>query len=107
MRLRTALIVGALAVGSLFAARPARHSAGRTQTYIVQMLADPAVAYDGGVAGIPATKPGKGKKIDPSSSNVQSYSGYLKGKHDKLSTRSAAARSSTTTSMRSTASRPG
>lgn len=53
------------------------------QTYIVQMLEEPAVAYDGGVAGIPATKPGKGNKINPTADNVQRYRAYLKGKHQK------------------------
>jgi NADH-quinone oxidoreductase subunit H len=38
--------------------------------YIVLMAADPVVAYDGGVAGIPATEPRKGEKINPSASTV-------------------------------------
>jgi subtilisin family serine protease len=51
--------------------------------YIVQMLESPAVAYSGGVAGIPATKPAKGDKIDPNAANVKQYVGYLNGQHDK------------------------
>ena len=35
------------------------------ETYIVQMLASPVVAYEGGTAGLAATKPAKGEKIDP------------------------------------------
>jgi subtilisin family serine protease len=83
MRLRTALILGALAVG-LFA-MPAGSALGQeaTKTYVVQMLADPVVAYEGGVAGLPATKPGKGNKIDRNSSNVQRYAEHLKGNHDE------------------------
>lgn len=46
------------------------------------MLADPAVAYTGGVPGIAATKPAKGEKIDPTSPNVVKYVGYLSSKHD-------------------------
>ena len=58
-------------------------SADSTQTYIVQMLPNPVVTYAGGISGLPATKPGKGKKIDPSSSDVTKYADYLKGKHDQ------------------------
>jgi subtilisin family serine protease len=84
MRFRTALILGALAVVGLFVMTAGSAlSQSATQTYIVQMLDEPAVAYDGGVAGIPATKPGKGKKIDPAAESVQRYRAHLKGKHDK------------------------
>ena len=81
MRLRTALIVSALAVG-VFVLPAATASSGQPKgTYIVQMLADPVVAYDGGVAGLAATKPAKGQKIDPNSNKVQRYADHLKGAH--------------------------
>jgi hypothetical protein len=83
MRLRTALILGALAVGLFVMPAGSALSQAAGETYVVQMLEAPAVAYEGGVAGIPATKPGNGKKIDPAADNVQSYRGYLKGTHDK------------------------
>jgi len=51
-------------------------------TYIVQMLQSPVVAYDGGIAGLKATKPAQGEKIDPLSAAVTKYVGYLKGAHD-------------------------
>jgi len=51
--------------------------------YIVQMLDAPAVAYSGGVAGLAATKPAKGEKIDPNDASVKQYVGYLHGQHDK------------------------
>lgn len=58
-----------------------------TATYIVRMADHPVVAYDGGVAGLKATKPNKGKKIDPNSKDVIKYASYLKGKHrEALST---------------------
>ena len=50
--------------------------------YIIQMIDDPVVAYDGGIKGLRKTKPQKGKKIDPNSPNVVAYVDYLKGKHD-------------------------
>ncbi len=58
-------------------------SSATKKTYIVQMLDAPAIAYEGGTAGLPATKPGKGKKIDRDSTAVQQYVGHLKGQHDK------------------------
>jgi len=51
--------------------------------YIVQMIDAPAVAYSGGTAGLKATKPAKGDKIDPSDAEVKAYVGYLHGQHDK------------------------
>ncbi len=57
-------------------------SAGSTQTYIVQMAQSPAVAYTGGVAGLKATKPAKGQKINPASPDVVKYVGHLKATHD-------------------------
>ena len=53
------------------------------QAYIVQMVDDPVVAYEGGVPGYRATKPGRGQKINPKSRDVTAYAGYLKGKHDQ------------------------
>ena len=52
-----------------------------TRTYIVQMLQAPVIAYEGGVAGLEATKPAKGKKVNPSSAAVRSYVGYLERNH--------------------------
>jgi hypothetical protein len=51
-------------------------------TYIVRMSDNPVVAYDGGIAGLKATKPKNGKKIDPNSSAVSKYADYLKSKHN-------------------------
>ncbi|HEY3474976.1 MAG TPA: S8 family serine peptidase, partial [Anaerolineales bacterium] len=51
--------------------------------YIVQMINDPVVAYQGDVPGYRATKPARGQKINPNSSDVTKYVGYLKGKHDE------------------------
>lgn len=51
--------------------------------YIVQMKDSPVIAYEGEILGFKATKPAAGKKIDPLSSDVVKYAGYLKDKHDK------------------------
>jgi subtilisin family serine protease len=50
--------------------------------YIVFMEEDPAVAYKGDTSGLPATKPEKGKKINPKSAHVKKYTKYLKATHD-------------------------
>ena len=86
MRLRSWGALGAFAVlGALILAVSASGAAtgAAKKTYIVQMLEQPAIAYDGGTAGIPATKPGKGSKIDTDSAAVQQYVGHLKSTHDK------------------------
>jgi subtilisin family serine protease len=51
-------------------------------SYIVVMAADPAVAYEGTLAGLAATKPGKGKKINPKSAHVRKYVKFLSDSHD-------------------------
>jgi hypothetical protein len=51
--------------------------------YIVRMLEDPAVSYNGGIAGYPATKPGNRQKIDPLNANVVRYVGYLDNRHNQ------------------------
>jgi subtilisin family serine protease len=53
-------------------------------TFIVQLADWPVVAYDGNVKGYKATKPARGSKIDPASTDVVKYVGYLKNRHDDL-----------------------
>ena len=82
MRLRTALILGALAVGLFVMPASSALSQAASKTYIVQLTGEPAVLYDGGISGIPATKPAKGNKIDPNNANVKKYLDHLKSAHD-------------------------
>jgi len=51
--------------------------------YIIQMIDDPVVAYEGGIKGLKATKPKKGNKIDPNSPQVINYVDYLNGKQEE------------------------
>jgi len=51
--------------------------------YIVQMVDEPVVAYEGGTKGLKATAPKEGKKIDPTSPAVTNYVTYLVDKHDQ------------------------
>ncbi|HEX5838413.1 MAG TPA: S8 family serine peptidase [Anaerolineales bacterium] len=55
--------------------------------YIVQMVDEPVVAYQGGIRGFRATKPAPGQKINPNSPDVVKYAAYLKGKHDQALSR--------------------
>lgn len=79
----TALPLAATAFGtaSAHAAGPKLESQYTDGVYVVQMADLPVVAYDGRVQGFAATKPGKGKKIDPASQDVSRYVDHLKGKH--------------------------
>lgn len=44
---------------------------------------EPVVTYEGDVAGLPTTKPGRGEKIDPRS-EVSRYAGHTRERHDAL-----------------------
>jgi subtilisin family serine protease len=60
-------------------AAPARTN----NVYIVQMLDLPVVSYEGGVNGLPRTKPDRGRKIDPQDGNVRAYGSYLNSRHNQ------------------------
>src|SRR5918995_5073907 len=86
MGLRSLGALAALALlGTLLLAVSSAGAAGETatKTYIVQMLQAPVLTYEGGVAGLPATKPAKGKKLDSRSAAVERYAGHLKRAHDE------------------------
>ena len=50
--------------------------------YIVQLEGEPVIAYEGGIKGYAATKPGKGKKLNPNSAHVKKYAAYLEAQQD-------------------------
>jgi subtilisin family serine protease len=54
----------------------------KNNVYIIRMADAPVVAYDGNKAGLRATRPAKGAKIDRNSSEVKDYSAYLDSRHD-------------------------
>lgn len=60
----------------------ATSSVAAEKTYVVVMAANPVVAYDGGVAGIPATRPRDGAKADQRDANVVAYREHLAASHD-------------------------
>lgn len=59
-----------------------QQQASANNIYIVQLKADPVIAYEGGIKGYQATKPGKGTKINPNSKHVKKYAAYLEAQQD-------------------------
>ena len=57
-------------------------ASSQRESYIVVMTGDPAVAYDGGVAGIPATKPADGKRFNANSAAAKAYKAHLRKQHN-------------------------
>ncbi|RIK40463.1 MAG: hypothetical protein DCC55_14940 [Chloroflexi bacterium] len=55
----------------------------RSNVYIVLMETDPVLTYEGDIPGFEATKPGKGRKINPNSAHVKKYAGFLEAKHEQ------------------------
>jgi len=96
--LRPSVVVGVLAlVAAAVAALPAAsgsdpadsaplsanfHGKSENGVYLVRLAELPAISYNGGIAGLAATKPAKGSKIDPNAADVTKYVGYLKNRHD-------------------------
>ncbi len=56
----------------------------RPQVYIVQMAGDPLAAYDGSVAGLTATKPATGGKLDANTVDAKQYAEHLNASHDDV-----------------------
>jgi subtilisin family serine protease len=57
---------------------------GATNVYLVQLEEPPVVAYEGGLPGLAATAPAKGKKVNPIDANVQKYVAHLRSRHDAI-----------------------
>lgn len=56
--------------------------AAGADVFIVRLAEPPAADYEGGVAGLAATKPRAGRKLDPSDASVRRYVSYLLGRQD-------------------------
>ena len=63
-------------------AAAASSATAQQKSYVVVMKAPPAVAYDGGIAGLPATRPAKGQKLNPNSAAVKRYQAHLVSQHN-------------------------
>jgi subtilisin family serine protease len=71
----TSAVVAALAIPGAVSAKPLR--AETSGLYLVQLAGDPLASYGGGVAGIPATKPAAGAKLNPKAWNYEAYRKHL------------------------------
>jgi hypothetical protein len=75
-------VAAILAFLSILATVLTSHGQGLGQSvYIVYMSDPPAVTYEGGIPDLPATKPGKGRKIDPSSAHVKKFTEAARERH--------------------------
>ena len=66
-----------LAAGLLALAVSAGAQQAPTKTFIVQLSDAPVATYDGKIAGLPATRPIAGTKINMASGHVRAYLNYL------------------------------
>ncbi|HUQ79015.1 MAG TPA: S8 family serine peptidase [Patescibacteria group bacterium] len=82
----TALLLGTILPGATLAATPQVHNGPQRFSeggiYLVQLRELPTVAYDGKTAGLAATKPARGHKLDMASAAVTRYVGHLTAKHE-------------------------
>jgi hypothetical protein len=60
-----------------------KSATSKNSVYIVGMVEQPVVAYDGSIEGLQATKPKKNQKINPNGKNERNYVKYLKNKQDE------------------------
>jgi Subtilase family/Fibronectin type-III domain/PA domain/Peptidase inhibitor I9 len=83
---RTVFVAFALAtvVALIAGVQSASSAGGGGDSYIVQLTGEPVVSYTGGTAGIPATAPAKGQKVNPNSAAVKAYVDFLKGQHAEV-----------------------
>jgi len=91
LRVTAAVSLAALFIGSTattgFAAEEVMTPTpvdGTPGHYIVVLKGDPLATYDGGVSGLKATQPQKGKQLDADSANSQKYRAHLENEQGKL-----------------------
>ncbi len=65
---------------------------GVSDVYLVVLQEAPVAAYEGGVAGFPATKPVPGRKLDRTAPNVVGYAEHLRSRHDAIASSVGATR---------------
>jgi hypothetical protein len=74
-------VAAAVLLSGLAAAAVAQEA---RRPYIVQLADAPAASYSGGVAGLKATKPAQGARLDASAADVQAYVNYLDQQQNKV-----------------------
>src|SRR5687768_6175441 len=82
------LTIGAVAASDTVSAEPGRggppHDKGPSEVYLVVLDEPPVGAYEGGIAGIPATRPPANGRLNRRDANVQRYANHLRGRHDAV-----------------------
>ncbi|MCA9921264.1 MAG: S8 family serine peptidase [Anaerolineales bacterium] len=78
---RRIVLSSLLLILSLLFAASLEAKSSNVDSYIVVMEQRPVIAYDGDVAGLPATRPRAGGKINPDSYSVRQYQRYLQKTH--------------------------
>jgi subtilisin family serine protease len=61
---------------------PSNKADNEAKSYIVVMKQSPVIAYEGDIDRLPATKPGKGGKINPNSAHVRKYQAHLEAQQN-------------------------
>jgi subtilisin family serine protease len=74
----------AAAAAATGASGPADAGPLKAGNYIVTLAAPPAATYGGGVAGMQATRPAQGRRLDARTSAVQRYRNHLLGQQSAL-----------------------
>ena len=69
--------LAALAALALASGLAAAASTDGRKTYIIQLTDEPAASYQGGVAGLAATQPAAGGRLDGRANNVRAYMAHL------------------------------
>jgi subtilisin family serine protease len=83
MQRKILAVLGMFALLTTMFIVPASAQGPETGVYIVTMVDAPALAYEGGIPDVPATKPGKGGKINPNSAHVKKFNEVAVERHDK------------------------
>src|SRR5262245_1609602 len=80
------LLAAVLLLAALFVAPSSPVSAAppRRALYLVQVDGAPIASYEGGVAGIPSTKPREGTKIDKNAWNYNAYRQVLRSRRAEV-----------------------
>ncbi|WP_307782880.1 MULTISPECIES: S8 family serine peptidase [unclassified Streptomyces] len=84
--LTTALAALSLPLATTATAAPAASpiAESATGTYLVTLAEEPLVTYDGGVGGLPATKPAEGGKLDVASAAAKRYRTHLTDQQNRV-----------------------
>jgi subtilisin family serine protease len=85
-------VLATLTIGIAAGTAAAREAGGAGSVHLVLLEEPPVAAYDGGIAGLAATKPRPGKKLDRNDANVRRYAAHLRSRHGAVAGAAGASR---------------